>query len=414
LALPEHGGSRLPERSLAFRDGGEEMTKRPSVTLIGLSLTAILLVGGTADVLIHVWSTSPIPRGTAPAPITGHADTTYGQPIAQARQLLAPLRGRYPGISVAVGVDGRLAWSEALGYADIARRIRTAPKTQFRAYSVAKPLTGTALLRLRQDGMIDLDAPVGRYVTGLPTALAAVTVRQLAGHLSGLRDYRRGEWLPLSSRPCATPQEALGAFVHDALINAPGEAYSYSSFNYVLLSAVIEAVSGQPFAAYVRQTVLEPAGMSATMFGDVRETGSPVSTFYEPTWLGRVRVARFVDNSCKFGAGDLVTTAPDLVRFGNALLAGRLLNAANVELAFSAMQTTAGEETGYGIGWGVGADSGGTRYMSHSGGAIGGRAALLLYPDAHVVVAILANIEGDRLTGVAHKIGMAFVSVQPR
>lgn len=376
---------------------------------IAVSTVGLLIAAAAVGAWRILRSTTGIPRDARQTVVTASEDSAYRQTVAQARALLSPLLVHYPGLSVAVGVEDTVRWSEGLGYADVARRVPATPATEFRAYSVAKTLTGIGLLRLHQDGRIDLDAPVGYYVPQLPAPLAAVTIRQLAGHLSGIRDYRRGEWLPLSSRSCEAPAEALTAFTHDSLISRPGSAFSYSSFNYVLLSAAIQAASGEPFGAYMNEQIVRPAGMESTRLGNAQSERPAVSTFYEPAWMGRVRVARAVDNSCKFGAGDLVTTATDLVLFGDALLAGRLLDADDMRRAFTSMQTSAGEETGYGIGWGVGQDSAGERFVAHSGGAIGGRAALLLFPDARVAVAILGNIEGDRLTGAALKIGRLFL-----
>lgn len=383
------------------------MTKSAKYASIGFCAAALMVV-----TIIYSWQirlSVAIHASDIQSSGFSIASAEHQPAIEQARKIVRPLLDRYPGISVAVGVNDSLAWVEAFGYSDATTRTAASPATRFRAYSLAKPLTATAVLRLSREGRVDLDAPISRYVPQLPPPLGRVTVRQLGGHLSGVRDYKANEWLELSKQACATPAEALGAFINDPLERSPGAAVGYSSFNYVLLSALIESASGERYGSYMQKVVLDPSRMTATMLGNVQASASGVSVFYEPAWMGRVRVARAVDNSCKFGAGDLVTTAEDLVRFGNSLLAGRLLDAEGVAGAFARMKTSTSKETDYAFGWGWNSDAAGERYVGHSGGAIGGRSALLLYPDEKVVVAILANIEDERFGEVTSKIARLFL-----
>ena len=102
----------------------------------------------------------------------------YGATVARARALVcAKLAGRISGLQVAVGVDGKLVWSEGFGYADVARKIPVTAQTQFRIGSVSKPITAAAVALLYEQGKLDLDAPVQRYVPSFPDKGIPITTR---------------------------------------------------------------------------------------------------------------------------------------------------------------------------------------------------------------------------------------------
>ena len=146
-------------------------------------------------------------------------------------------------------------WRHGDGNADVATATPATPRTLFRIGSVSKLLTATLLMRLSQEGRIDLDAPVGRYVD-VPRPLADVTIRQLAGHLGGVRHYRGAEFF--STRHYDRLTDAIELFAHDSLVAPAGTRYSYSSYGFNLIGAAIERRLGVPFPVAMREHVLRP------------------------------------------------------------------------------------------------------------------------------------------------------------
>jgi CubicO group peptidase (beta-lactamase class C family) len=116
--------------------------------------------------------------------------------------------------------------------------------------------------------------------------------------------------------------------------------------------------------------------------------------FYELPKNGSVENAPYVDNSYKWAGGGFLSTAEDLVRFGSALLQPGILNAQSLKTMFTSQKTSVGEETGYGIGWGIGKTPSGKPFYAHSGGSVGGTSQLIVYPDSRVVVALVTNLSG--------------------
>ncbi|MGH7607565.1 MAG: serine hydrolase domain-containing protein [Gemmatimonadales bacterium] len=327
---------------------------------------------------------------------------------ALACEKLAP---NIPGFAIAVAVDGQLVWSEAFGYADLEARRPATPTTQFRIGSVSKPLTADAIAHLYESGKLDLDAPVQRYVPTFPEKGAVITTRLVAGHLAGLRHYRGAEFI--MNRPFPSVTAALAIFKDDSLVAAPGTRFSYSSYGFNLLSAVIEEASGEEFLAYMSRQVFTPLGMTSTA-PDRNDSLIPNRTrFYERTAAGEFVPSPTVDNSYKWAGGGFLSTAEDLTRFGSAFLEPGHLEAATLELLFTPQRTTSGAATPYGIGWYIGSDTLDHRYVYHGGGSVGGTTAFGVDRDSRVVFALVTNLGRARLDG-AREIRLVFDSAATR
>jgi serine beta-lactamase-like protein LACTB len=290
-------------------------------------------------------------------------------------------------LSLAVAVDGKIVYSEGFGLADLEERTPVWPTTKFRIGSVSKPLTAAALVLLVEQGKLDLDAPVQKYVPSFPDKGARITARMLAGHLGGIRHYKDQEFL--ISRHYDNVLAGLQIFADDPLVAAPGTQFNYSSYGYNLLSAVIEAAAGQDFLSYMRQQVFEPLGLRGTVADQPSEIIAQRARFYTREKDKPLRNAPFVDNSYKWAGGGFLSNAEDLVRFGSALLQPGFLKPESLRLLFTSQKTSKGEETGYGMGWGIHDSKSGLRVYEHSGGSAGGSSQLILYPDTQVVVAMI-------------------------
>jgi len=295
-----------------------------------------------------------------------------------------------PGAAISVRKDGHLVWSEGFGSASLEQHVPVTPLTRFRIGSVSKPLTAAALGLLSEQGRLDWDAPVQRYVPSFPVKRYPITVRQVAGHLAGIRHYLPGEFE--NQKHYKTVLEGLAIFQNDSLLFEPGTRYAYSSYGWNLLSAVVEGASGEPFLDFMARHVFGPAGMAHTV-ADQPDSIIPDRTrFYtRADSVGPVVNAPYVDNSYKWAGGGFLSTTEDLTLFAEQLLDGRLLKPATVSLLWTTQHTSDGKATDYGIGWGVTRDAQGRRLVSHDGGSVGGTAALLVYPDEHLIVALLVN-----------------------
>ena len=323
------------------------------------------------------------------------AGDDYAGAIVDARAAVLEVmaEGSVPGASVAVAVGGSIVWSEGFGWADLELRVPVNPLTKFRIGSVSKTMTATGLGLLVERGLVDLDAPVQTYVPDFPEKRWPVTTRQLGGHLAGVRHYAGMEEM-LSDEHYGTVSDGLVIFADDSLLFEPGTDYSYSSYGWNLLSAVMESAAGEPFLDFMRDEVFEPLGLRHTVADLNGEIVPDRTRFYERDSEGRIVNAPHVDNSYKWAGGGFLSNPEDLVRFGVAHMEPGFLQAETLELLQTSQVRRDGTATNYGIGWRTGVQDDGDETLGHSGGSVGGTTLLLIVPAHDLVVAGVVNISG--------------------
>lgn len=309
-----------------------------------------------------------------------------------------------PGMQVAVSIKGKTIWSEGFGYANLENKVPVWPSTKMRIGSVSKTLTSVALGKLVSEGKVDLDAPVQKYVPNFPKKKYEITTRQVAGHTAGIRHYK-GTSEPespefLSSKPYKDVNESLDIFKDDSLLFKPGEKFHYSTFGWTIISAVVEGASKEDYLKYMRENVIEPLHMDATIADKVTPIILHRTSFYDKNEKGELVNAPYVDNSNKWAGGGYIGTAEDLLKFGNAMLYATYLDRETVDLLWKSQKTTDGEETHYGLGWFDGTSPQGNFWVGHSGGSVGGTTQFIVYPDSEVVIAITSNLSGVKYNNI--------------
>ena len=315
---------------------------------------------------------------------------SFTEPIKSARPLVLRMKRGFgaPGLAIAVAVRGRVVWSEICGYADRRARTPVTGATQFRVGSVSKTLTAAAAARLFQEGKLDLDAPIQRYVPSFPEKAYPITSRGLLTHTAGIRHYQGNEALSTSHYSSVT--DALRIFADDPLLFRPGTQYSYSSYAFNLVGAAIEAIGREPFGAAVKQEVLAPLAMKRTMLDDGRRRRG-WAALYEVTPGRRAVRAPHVDLSNRWPSGGFRSSAEDLARFGSRLGDVTFLLKSTQDEFFTEQTLANGRGTHYGLGFEVGRAPFG-RVIGHTGNVVGGTAFLLAQPDAGVAIAMATNI----------------------
>jgi len=242
-----------------------------------------------------------------PAPTVGSASTSddYGRAIEESRAIVRGVMAEagIPGVSVAVAFHGKVVWSEGFGVSDLEQSTPVTPLTKFRVGSVSKPITAAGMGVLIEAGKLDLDAPVQKYVPDFPEKRWPITVRQVAGHVAGIRHYAGDEFLNNRRYPDVTT--SLEIFEDDPLLFEPGTDYSYSSYGWNLLSAVVEGAAGEEFLSFMRDNVFEPLEMRHSLAGHTDSIVSHRTRFYERNGEGTVLNAPHVDNSYKWAGGGL-------------------------------------------------------------------------------------------------------------
>lgn len=344
---------------------------------------------GYATVLVLMGVAACAPR-KAPGVPALHPSASA---IDSARQVVRALveRDRLPGFAITVSI-GRLGqpvvWHEGFGFADIETRAPASPETLFRIGSVSKLLTATTLVLMAQSGLVDLDKPIGQYVKSLPPHLEALTLRQLAGHLGGVRHYQGSEFL--TNAHYERLRDAIPIFAEGPLVAPPGTRYAYSSYGYNLIGAVLEEVTAKPFTVLVQRYLADPLTMNATLPDAKGKTLARRARAYT---IGPAGAAQAPDDdlSGRWPSGGYLSSTDDLARLGRSILSAGLLNDASLRAMLTPQRLASGAATSVGLGWRVSQDSAGRRYFHHGGSSNGGAAFLLVYPERQLVVVMASN-----------------------
>jgi CubicO group peptidase (beta-lactamase class C family) len=320
-----------------------------------------------------------------------------------------------PGLSVAVGVGGDIVWAEGFGWGDLDNRVPVAPHMRFRIGTASKAFTSAAVGLLLEEGRLKLDDVIQTYVPAFPEKQWPVTLRQLMGHVAGVKNDG-GDEGPLLSESCERPVEGLPSFADSTLLFEPGTQYRYSSYGWILVSAAVEAAANEPFLTFMQKRIFEPLGMRDTNANSATEAIPNRATPYFPRFAADPRyglhLMRPINYSCYAGSSAFLSTPSDLVRFGMAINNGKLLQPATVQLLQTSQRLPSGEETGYGLGWDLEAAALAgeqTRWVGHEGTSLGGMvASLMTFPEHGIVVSVTSNISYADTEGVALKIAQAF------
>jgi CubicO group peptidase (beta-lactamase class C family) len=294
--------------------------------------------------------------------------------------------GKFSG-AVLIARDGKPVVKQANGFADRQRRRPNAVDTNFNIGSVGKSFTALATAQLVEAGKLSFDDPIGKYLSGFPPEVASrVTIGQLLTHTSGLGDVFM-RW-PATAPAQLDIAEILARIVTEPLQFQPGSRFGYSNSGYVVLGAIIEAVTGQNYYDYVRENVFKPAGMKRTGWYTPGQVPNMAHGYTQ------------VDTSGTWVAGNpsggAYSTLGDLLRFAQALLKNKLLSPQMTKLVLTGKVDTprpGPAPTKYSYGFEEQLRNG-VRIVGNGGGQPGIEAQLRIFPRLGYTVIVLTNQEG--------------------
>lgn len=275
-----------------------------------------------------------------------------------------------PSVVIGVAKHGALVFARAYGYRNLDDRVLADTGTAYAIGSNTKQFTAAAILLLRDAGKLEVDAPVGRYLPGIAHG-DMVTVRQLLTHTGGYAEYTSLDDIDrLAARP-ATNEEVLATVVSRPLGFTPGTKWQYSNTGYVLLTAVVERLSGMAYADFLRAKIFTPLGMTRTYVEDESLVMPDRATGYTRYALGEPEHEQHLDYSWFSGAGSIDSTAADLAKWNEAIDRGTLLSPGSRTLMHTSMKLADGSDTHYGMGLFLQDLPGGKHAVFHGGDTTG-------------------------------------------
>lgn len=310
--------------------------------------------------------------------------------------------GDRPGAALLVIKDGNALVRQGFGLAELESGRRVTPATAFRLASVSKQFTATAILLLAQDGSLSLDDPVARWLPSLPPVAAAITLRHLLSHTSGLVDYE-------DLMDPADPRQVHDADVLKLLETVdhtyfvPGTDYRYSNSGYALLALIVERASGQRYADFLHARIFAPLGMAAVAFEQGRSQ-VPERAYGYSRVAGQWQRTDQSTTSAVLGDGGIYASIDDLARWDAALYDDRLLHQPWRTLAVTAATRTDEPDVEYySFGWRLHGEM-----QWHSGESIGFRNVILRWPARHFTLVLLTNRNDPEPYALARRIAASW------
>jgi D-alanyl-D-alanine carboxypeptidase len=307
-------------------------------------------------------------------------------------------RQHIAGLSLAVLKEGEVIQARGYGLADVGRHIPATKDTVYQIASMTKQFTASAIMLLVEAGKVKLDDSIATYLTGLPAAWNAVTVRQLLTHTSGIRNFQEAGGYSLYG--AYSPEDLIRLAASLPLAFQPGEKWSYSNTGYILLGEIIQQRSGSPYAEFLSGRILKPLRMTSTRMIEGRATPAHLATGYsweEGTWKA-VRM-----QASPTAAGGLASTVLDLAKWYAALDVPLPLRPSSLAQMWTRGRINDGSRVPYGFGWFVGAMNG-HRAIEHSGDRPGFNGAITHFVDDRLTVIVLTNTEGKHVNAIAKEV----------
>ncbi|WP_315162366.1 serine hydrolase domain-containing protein [Capnocytophaga leadbetteri] len=299
-----------------------------------------------------------------------------------------------PGSSVTVTKQGKIIWQGGYGYADISKKTPVDPqKTIFRVASMSKAITGVLLARLQEQKKFDWNLSLYEYVPNFPPKPFDFTIKQLAGHLAGIRSYKANEYT-LNKK--YSIEEGIDLFKDDILQSAPGTKFLYSSYGINLISLAIEKCLNKKFEDIAKEEVFKPLNMWRT-FPDRGKIITDEAIPYTRTKKGLDKATE-VNNYFKLAGGGFLSTSHDIAKMGTAIERHSFLSQAVENEMLKKQCTTDDVEINYGIGWQNQRDWNGRDYFGHTGMGVGGFGWLSVYPNEQVVIVMLFNVTDPQIS----------------
>ena len=337
--------------------------------------------------------------------LTGTARPSHADGVDN--YLKAQMAARHiPGLSVAVVQDGKVVKTAAYGVSDVNAKTPVTLDTRFILGSCTKPFTAVAVLQLMEAGKVDLDAPISRYLDGLPSAWNRVTVRELMTHTSGLPNYRLFlDYAYLSDPKYSRPGSVIALLADKPLDFPPGTKYEYSNSNYHLLAQIVEKVSGQTYEEFLQTHQFGAAGMTATRLATLPALLPSQAVGYE--WDGkRYRLnMTFLPRALDYGDDGLVSTAGDLAKWMTALSTGQLVSEATLKQMITPGRLPDSTPTTYGLGLVI-VPYKGQALATHSGATPGYSSTLAFFVSSRLAVIVLCNLFDEADLGLTEPLAL--------
>ena len=325
---------------------------------------------------------------TTPSPTTGISSETEH---AIAKLVMDTLQQTpLAGLTLGIQRGGQVPFISGYGYANLETQLPASADTVYMLGSVTKQFAAAVIMHLAEQGKLGLDDPISQYLVDIPQRWEVVTIRQLLNHTGGIPNYYTSN-MGFDITQVYTPEELMVKYTQWNLLDfEPGTRWEYSNRGYYLLGMIIKQITGQNYIDYLRQQITLPIGLEH-ITSCVVPPENLAQGYQLLTFGGELELASEVNASFAYGAGDICSTAGDLLEWQRALASGRVVSEESYQMMITPLVLPSDIPTGYGFGLEIG-ESNGRSVISHAGGIPSGFITLLVYyPAEDYGIALLTN-----------------------
>ncbi len=316
-----------------------------------------------------------------------------------------------PSASVGIVEDGKIVYTQAFGLARVTPKVQAKASMAYPIGSISKQFTATAMLLLQQQGKLCLEDPVSKFFPEL-TDSRDVRIINLLTHTSGYQDYAPQDYTIPAWRVPGNPLQIVHEFAGKPLDFAAGTQWQYSNTNFVLAALIVQKVSGEPFAMFLRDQVLKPAGLSGVLNLNKDQAKLKV-TGYMRYALAPISPAALEAPGWYFGDADLAMPVDQLLKWDLTLINQSLLSPASYQEMERPFVLASGKNSHYGLGMDV-REEDGRRVLEHSGEVGGFVAQDVVYPDDRAAIVVLTNEEASEAASqIASQIAPLILPTKP-
>jgi CubicO group peptidase (beta-lactamase class C family) len=312
---------------------------------------------------------------------------------------------KIPGLSLAVVKNGEVIKAQGYGLANIELKVPATADTIYQSGSVGKQFTSAAVMLLVEEGKINLDDRISKYLDPTPEIWKEITVRHLLTHTSGIKNYGEKD---INYRQDYTDEELIKVAASFPLDFQPGEKWSYSNTGYILLGYVIKKASGKFYGDYLKERVFAPLGMTTARVINEEDIIPNRAAGYRLA-KGDIKNQRYVSPSLNTTAdGSLYLTVLDMAKWDAALYSEKLLKRASIDQIWTPVKLNGGKIHPYGFGWAIG-EANKHKLIEHGGAWQGFTTHISRYVDDKLTVIVLTNLANGNPGGIAHKVAGFYV-----
>jgi CubicO group peptidase (beta-lactamase class C family) len=321
-----------------------------------------------------------------------------------------------PGATALIAKRGKVIYRKAFGLSNLELETPMRPENVFEIGSITKQFTSVSILMLLEDGKLNLDDEITKYLPAYPTHGNEITIHHLLNHTSGIKSYTGMPAFRSEARTDMTPTELIDFFKNEPMDFETGEQYRYNNSAYIILGHIIEVASGVSYADFIQSRIFNVLDMKNSHYGSHGKIIKDRAYGYQPSEEG-FRNADYLSMTLPYAGGSLMSCVDDMLKWQRALHNNTLISASSKELAFTNYKLKNGDPINYGYGFSVDEISG-VPTIEHGGGIFGYESYGLYVPSEDVYVIVLTNSNGNGPTDITveiagHAIGKPLPSRTP-